>query len=449
MPFNMSEEQQEKDRAILGCQKTALPVTYLGMPLTICKSGRDLFAPLIQKLDQRLQGWKSKLISRGGRLQLVRSVLSSISVYFMTCFLLPKWVIKKIDRIRRQFLWGKNGEVNGGMSLINWHMACKHSKWGGMGILDLEIQNKALLLRWWWKPHTDELSIWIEVVNILKVNANIQQGPKLWIAVGSFFWKQLRGLWYLFNWCTGWEIGDGKLISFWFHAWQGLPLRNNRPPRPTRPNISLHSAIPIITDLLPNSPLLELPMLTQQMDVILWKWSTSGSYTAKSVYDKLSGGGMIRDRFSTIWKCKVPPTVCIFGFLALREKILTSDVLTKRGVRCQTNCVLCQRCNMETATHLFFKCSNALQVWREINRYVGHWKVIQHNEIRDIWEQSIQFNVQRAQYWSKAGPVLMLCVCCYIWNQRNGVIFQAARMKPPHVLAELICRQFHWWLKLC
>lgn len=78
----------------------------------------------VEKIEKKLDGWKGKLISRGGRLQLVNSVLSSIPIYFMACFQLPRWVLKRIDMIRRQFLWGKtDGSVNG-TSLMNWDTVC-------------------------------------------------------------------------------------------------------------------------------------------------------------------------------------------------------------------------------------------------------------------------------------------------------------------------------------
>lgn len=94
IPINMKNDQTDGIGVIPGCKETKFPVMYLGMPaLTIVKPGRKLFMPPIEKLDWRLRVWKQKLVSRGGRLQLMRSVLSSIPIYFMTCFLLPKWVI--------------------------------------------------------------------------------------------------------------------------------------------------------------------------------------------------------------------------------------------------------------------------------------------------------------------------------------------------------------------
>ena len=44
-------------------------------------------------------------LSRGSRLILMNSVMSSMPLYFMSFYHLTKWVISAIDRIRRAFFW--------------------------------------------------------------------------------------------------------------------------------------------------------------------------------------------------------------------------------------------------------------------------------------------------------------------------------------------------------
>ena len=148
IPINQSPEEVQISSAILGCSLSDFPVTYLGLPLTINRPTSAAFMPLIERLESKLEGWKSKLISRGGRLLLMNAVLSAIPIYYMGSFVLPKWVIKRIDRIRRSFLWGQS-EGRRGISLINWEAVCAPKQYGGMGGADLEKRNWALLLRWW------------------------------------------------------------------------------------------------------------------------------------------------------------------------------------------------------------------------------------------------------------------------------------------------------------
>ena len=73
---------------------------------------------MIDKIAARLLAWKGKLLNRAGRLTLVRSVLTAVPIYFLTVFALRKWALKKIDRLRRGFLW--RGEQNMQMGDIVW-----------------------------------------------------------------------------------------------------------------------------------------------------------------------------------------------------------------------------------------------------------------------------------------------------------------------------------------
>lgn len=75
--------------------------------------------PLIDKVAGKLQNWKGKLLDKAGRLTLVRTVMSSIPIYFVTVFKQKKWAIKKIDRIR-SFLWKGSDQANCGYCLVRW-----------------------------------------------------------------------------------------------------------------------------------------------------------------------------------------------------------------------------------------------------------------------------------------------------------------------------------------
>jgi hypothetical protein len=56
------------------------------------------------KVMVRLPRWRGKLLNTTARLALVNSVLSAILIYMLTIFKLDKWAIKRIDKIRRDFL---------------------------------------------------------------------------------------------------------------------------------------------------------------------------------------------------------------------------------------------------------------------------------------------------------------------------------------------------------
>lgn len=190
MPLNVNEHDLPWVETVLGCTQTNFSITYLGMPLSVDRPKKEAFLPLIEKVDRKLSGWKSKMISRGGRLQLVHSVLSTIPIYHMSCFRLPKWVIQKIDKIRRSFLWAKPSKGKRGISLTNWEEACISKREGGMGIIDLNFFNIALLLRWWWKALADENFLWSLTIQQLRRRGNSRNGPLIWMVNGCFFWNQ-------------------------------------------------------------------------------------------------------------------------------------------------------------------------------------------------------------------------------------------------------------------
>jgi hypothetical protein len=128
------------------------PGKYLGLPLHVRKLRKVEVQPLLYKIGARLPGWKGRFLSISGRETLVKTVLSSQPIYHMTAFQEQKWLIKKIDRMRRSFLWrGETPDkVYGEHSIINWPMTCRPKEKGGLGILDLERFARALRLHWLW-----------------------------------------------------------------------------------------------------------------------------------------------------------------------------------------------------------------------------------------------------------------------------------------------------------
>lgn len=74
-PIHCSTDIMTLTTDILSCEVKEFPCTYLGLPLTIRRPTKDLFLPLIDKVANRLPGWKASLINRAGRLIMVQAVL--------------------------------------------------------------------------------------------------------------------------------------------------------------------------------------------------------------------------------------------------------------------------------------------------------------------------------------------------------------------------------------
>ncbi len=73
-----------------GCKVGCLPIRYLGLPLMVGHLRKEDWWPIISRVEKRLEGWQAKLLSMGGRLILVNSVLENIPVYYLSIFKAPK-----------------------------------------------------------------------------------------------------------------------------------------------------------------------------------------------------------------------------------------------------------------------------------------------------------------------------------------------------------------------
>ena len=127
-----------------------LPSTYLGMPLGAPFKSIGVWDGIEEIFRKRLTMWKCQYISKGGRITLIRSTLSNLSIYFMSIFHLPMAVRMKLEKIQRDFLWG-GGSLKQKPHLVRWSIVCEDKSKGGLGVKSLGLFNKALLGKWSWR----------------------------------------------------------------------------------------------------------------------------------------------------------------------------------------------------------------------------------------------------------------------------------------------------------
>jgi hypothetical protein len=129
---------------ILGCRIGSLPMTYLGMPLGASFKSLSIWNGVIEKVERRLASWKKLYLSKGGRVMLIHSTLSSIPTYYLSLFPIPVSVTKKLEQLQNEFLWSGMGDETK-FHLINWHRVCSPIKVGGLGVRNIIKFNQALL----------------------------------------------------------------------------------------------------------------------------------------------------------------------------------------------------------------------------------------------------------------------------------------------------------------
>jgi hypothetical protein len=126
------------------------PQRYLGLPLSLRKPSAAQLQYLVDNVANKLPGWKASLLDKGGRLELVRSTLSTMPIFSMMSLDIPAKTILAIEKILRGFLWKGRKDVKGGHCLVVWDKVCTPKKWGGLGIPNFKMMNVALKTRWLW-----------------------------------------------------------------------------------------------------------------------------------------------------------------------------------------------------------------------------------------------------------------------------------------------------------
>ena len=148
---------------LLGCRHTSLPLKYLGLPLGAKFKEVSLWNPILEKMERRLAGWKRLYLSKGGRVTLIKSTLSSLPTYFLSILPMLGKVANRMGKLQRNFLWsGINGDSK--FHLMKWAKVCKPMQVGGLGIRRLRSFNIALLGKWLWRYGLETDALWRRVI---------------------------------------------------------------------------------------------------------------------------------------------------------------------------------------------------------------------------------------------------------------------------------------------
>nr|GEU48907.1 RNA-directed DNA polymerase, eukaryota, reverse transcriptase zinc-binding domain protein [Tanacetum cinerariifolium] len=117
------------------------------------------------------------------------------------------------------------GEMSRGKAKVAWKKICTPKKHGGLGLKDLNLSNKALLVKHLWNIANKKDTLWVNWINIIKL-----QGISIWEIQydkhDGYGWKNLlelrekikKHVWYKLGngdkfLCVGVFACDGSLIG--------------------------------------------------------------------------------------------------------------------------------------------------------------------------------------------------------------------------------------------
>ena len=142
----------------------------------------------------------------------------------MSLFRMPKVIARRLEKLRRDFLWGE-GNLERKAHSVKWEVVCAYKENGRLDIRKLTLLNKALLGKWIWRFVFENENLWKKVISVKYGQKGLgwrtSEANKTF---GVEVWKEILKE---TNWC--WEniefiVGNGTEIRFWTDHWCGLAV---------------------------------------------------------------------------------------------------------------------------------------------------------------------------------------------------------------------------------
>lgn len=143
---------------------------------------------------------------------MVNSVISSLPTYYMCSLKLPVTVIDTIDKHRKNCLWRGSDFRKKGYNLAAWDLVRRPKSKGGLGVINLSLQNDALLLKLLDKFYRKEKVQW---VGLVWEKYDTDGVPHLARVKGSFWWKDILRLHVLYRGVAICIPNRGDTVNFW------------------------------------------------------------------------------------------------------------------------------------------------------------------------------------------------------------------------------------------
>lgn len=476
MGINMDDAWLDSAAKALHCKVGHFPTIYLGLPIGGSTSRIKCWDPIIERMEKKLATWKGNLLSIRGRLTLLKASLSTLPLYYMSLFPVPHGIIEKINRIQRNFLWGKYQGKNP-FPLVRWDLIQLRKASGGLNVSNILYRNLGLLYKWLWRYCLEPDSLWRIIVqskygyewsfSLADLAHTSHGGP--WKKICNALLSNPAAA-ALVKHGLRKSVGDGSNTFFWHETWaHNLPLKtlfprlfrlsslpNGRvndmgcwdngswcwnPPwaRPFRAcdEAEWDSLFPILQKVV-----LDL----NSKDQLIWAPHKSGKYSFKSFYSETSKLpsplSLVVSR--KIWSGFVPPRIEIFTWIACHGKLNTKNKLSRLNIIPSHDdvCIFCNS-NPETNTHLLLHCQWAWWLW---TWWCKLWTITwvcpaSVAEALDQW--SLPFKADLAKKVWLAG---FMVIAWSIWNERNARIFSNKSCSIKEV-KDLILLRLSWWIR--
>jgi hypothetical protein len=370
-------------------------------------------------------------------------------MFMLSFFEVLRGVLEKIDSFRSRFFW-QGSDLKKKYRLAKWNILCQPKEVGGLGIQNIDVQNKCLLSKWLFKLLNED-GLWQSLLRkkylsrytLTKVTS--KQGD-------SHFWAGLMKVKDTFLNLGSFILKNGTQIRFWEDRWLGsqplmtqFPSLYNIVPKKSATVASVFETVPLnvsfqralVGENLRLWHLLVLRVaqveLCGENDRFKWDLSVTGHFSVRSMYRALLNNNHVSYN-KTLWSLKVPLKIKIFMWYLIRGVVLTKDNLLRHNWHGDRKCAFCY--SDETIQHLFFDSHYAQFMWRLVFWSLGinHPRSVSH-----AFGNWLLGMPSKTKHLIISG---VAAICWAIWISRNDLVFDK---KPMLTNLQVLFRATHWF----
>lgn len=459
---------------VMNCRVGTLPFVYLGLPVGGDARRLEFWKPVVDRIVNRLSNWSCKFLSLGGRLILLKSVLSSLPVYFLSFFKAPTGIISSLESLFKRFFWG-GCEESRKISWVDWNSVCLPKEEGGLGVRRLCEFNLSLLGKWCWRMLGEKDRLWYRVLRARygEEGGRLKEGGR----ESSLWWRMICGIrngvglgvgrWFDDN--IRRVVGGGGDTYFWTDNWVGgVPLRI-RFPRLFELVVNKWATVEDMErrgwevggdawvwrrrlhaweeESVSDCSILLHDVVLQANVHDRWRWmiDPAHGYSVKGTYQFLTMTDVPPERGSAVevWHKQAPLKVSLFAWRLFRNRLPTKDNLLLRHVLHSDNIACVGGCgSSETAEHLFIGCAFFGRVWTLVLQWLG-LSFVAPVGCRDHY---LQFgHMAGLPLYSHSFSQIVWLACVWtIWKERNNRIFNQNPISVITIADQVKLLSFKW-----
>ncbi|XP_026428870.1 uncharacterized protein LOC113324796 [Papaver somniferum] len=357
----------------LGIERVMFPDKYLGIQLKPGFVRHIHVRQVVEKIMDKLAGWKGKLLSFQARIVLIKSVISSYVIHSMAVYIWPCTVIKQVERTIRNFLWSGDAEKRKYFTVL-YDDLCLPKHEGGLGIKKLNDVNRAMLMKLW---------------------ISIRDSNKIWDRFLRAKYFKLNG--NLINYKLG---SSAKVSDIIFDGAWVIPEKTRE--LMIRCNIDVEN----------------LPVIAGAEDYKIWDLDSKGVFSVKSAKAALKLPAEVVPCANLFSRQVVHSTLCVQYWKIWAKQCCASEdnIIKKTGRSMPTLCRLCRKSG-ETLSHITWHCRVARRIWAWV---AGVFKLDPKEDLVDSYKAAKGRSRMIKDLWLVAN----LAIVTELWKLRNKAYFE-------------------------